>query len=90
MIERGHFVVRGLVQGVCFRMYTQDRARKLGLTGHVRNQPDGSVEIVAEGSTAALKELGKWCTKGPPHARVTHSTSDYQPASGEFTEFRIS
>jgi len=90
MIQRGHFIVKGRVQGVCFRMYTQDRARELGLTGWVRNQPDGSVEVVVEGREEILRRMEKWCAKGPRHASVTQFTKDYQPASGEFTQFRIS
>lgn len=82
--------MNGRVQGVCFRMYAQDRARGLGLTGWVRNRPDGSVEIVAEGDRERLAELEQWCAEGPAHARVTKLTSDFQPASGEFSNFRIS
>ena len=60
----------GLVQGVFFRAETQALAQKLGLTGWVRNLPDGSVEIHAEGLEAALSELETWCHRGPPAAQV--------------------
>lgn len=89
MAERAHFIIRGRVQGVCFRMYAQDQARKLGVTGWVRNQPDGSVEIVAEGSREALDALEAWCAQGPPHARVHDVSTDHLPATGEFSDFRI-
>ena len=49
MIQRVRLTVRGVVQGVGFRMYAQREARHLGLTGFVRNLPGGEVELVAEG-----------------------------------------
>lgn len=62
--------MRGLVQGVAFRHHTKVRARELGITGWVRNLPDGTVEVWAEGDTAALEELDRWLRIGPPAARV--------------------
>ena len=59
------------VQGVNFRPSAQRLAGQIGLTGYARNQPDGSVLIVAEGSTEALDELIAWCkVGGPPRATV--------------------
>lgn len=55
--ERLELVVRGRVQGVYFRASTRDEARRLGLTGWVRNEPDGSVRVLAEGPRAALEAL---------------------------------
>ena len=89
-MKRAHFTVLGRVQGVCYRMCARDEAARLGLTGWVRNQRDGSVEIVAEGNDAALREFLAWCRHGPPHARVADLIEDYSPASGEFDEFRVS
>ncbi len=51
-----HIFVHGLVQGVCFRAYTEKQATNLNLTGWVRNRRDGRVEIMAEGSEPELKE----------------------------------
>jgi acylphosphatase len=65
-----HFLVSGRVQGVFFRAATQEQANRLGLTGWVRNLPDGCVELVACGEAAALSELEAWLWQGPPHARV--------------------
>lgn len=62
--------VQGRVQGVFFRQSTQHEARRLGLTGTVRNNPDGTVTIEAEGPAAALDALEAWCHTGPPAARV--------------------
>ena len=63
-------VVRGRVQGVGFRASTQDEGERLGLSGWVRNLPDGSVELEAEGPRALLEALLAWCAVGPPGARV--------------------
>lgn len=62
--------VRGLVQGVYFRASARDEARRLGLTGYARNEPDGSVAIEVEGEAAAVDRFVAWCRHGPPDARV--------------------
>jgi len=66
--------VFGLVQGVFFRARTQELAVKLKITGWIRNCEDESVEIHAEGSGEALKELESWCHRGPPGAQVESVT----------------
>ena len=71
MLRRVHLIVRGLVQGVFFRASTVKQASALGVSGVVRNLADGSVEVVAEGGEAALRELVAWCRHGPPGARVS-------------------
>jgi acylphosphatase len=65
------YVMRGVVQGVGFRYFVLREARALGLTGYARNRGDGSVEVVAEGGTAALSELEDRLRVGPPSAVVT-------------------
>ena len=65
-----HVFVRGHVQGVAFRWSARDRARELGLGGWVRNRPDGSVEVWAEGTPDKAAELLIWLEGGPPAARV--------------------
>ena len=69
IIERG-FRVEGRVQGVGFRWWTRRTARSLGLHGHVRNLPDGSVELHAGGSESAMDDLEEALHRGPPMARV--------------------
>jgi acylphosphatase len=64
------YLVRGRVQGVGFRWFVARTARKLGLTGHARNLPDGSVEVVASGEPAELERLAHELAKGPPGAVV--------------------
>jgi acylphosphatase len=63
--------VTGRVQGVFFRASAQRRARSLGIVGHARNLPDGSVEVLAIGPASALSELRAWLDVGPPQAWVT-------------------
>lgn len=62
--------VTGRVQGVSFRWYAQEQARRLGVVGWVRNEPDGSVLLHAEGDHEAVDALVAWCHEGPGMARV--------------------
>lgn len=84
-----HCIVRGRVQGVCFRMCARDEAARLGLTGWVRNRPEGSVELTAEGDAGDLARLVDWCRQGPPMACVTGLAVDDMEPTGEFAAFRI-
>ena len=81
--------IGGRVQGVGFRYYAERQARRLGLTGWVRNLPDGDVELVAEGDEDSLQKMLTWCHAGPPSAAVTHVQTDWTAAQGEFAEFRV-
>lgn len=60
----------GRVQGVSYRAATVEEARRLGITGWVRNRREGSVELEAEGPDEAIAALLAWCAHGPPAARV--------------------
>ena len=64
------FLVSGKVQGVFFRASTRERALDLGLNGRATNLPDGRVDVIAEGTAAALDALEVWLHQGPPAARV--------------------
>ncbi len=86
---RLHAIVHGRVQGIFFRSNTQKQAAKLGLTGWVKNNDDGTVEVVAEGDKKDLKELLAWCSKGPSIARVENVESNWENATGEFGHFSI-
>jgi len=86
---RVHLIIEGRVQGVCFRMYTADEARRLGLAGWVRNLSDGTVEVVAEGDSVSVMNLVQWCHHGPPHARVTKVREEYSGATGQEKDFDI-
>ena len=62
--------VHGRVQGVFFRASTEEEARRLGLSGWVRNRRDGSVEVFAQGAPEAVEALLAWLHEGPPLAEV--------------------
>ncbi len=72
-------IVTGKVQGVFFRQSTKEKAIALGLTGKVMNQPDGTVQIVAAGSSESLDLLIAWCKQGPPKAIVKLVTVETVP-----------
>ncbi len=72
----------GRVQGVGFRYYTQKKAEELDIKGYVRNRPDGSVYIVAEGSPDALESFVYWCEEGPSWARVSKVEKQEIPPNG--------
>ena len=74
---------------MCYRLYASEEASRLGLTGWVRNLPNGDVEVVAEGDDAALAAFLEWCRRGPPHARVAGVEEAYTAATGEFGEFSV-
>lgn len=82
-------VVRGEVQGVAFRYRARERATELGLRGYVRNLPDGSVELFAEGEEKALTELERWLAHGPPAAEVKEVFVTPAVARGEYRSFVI-
>ena len=91
-MKRIHAVVRGRVQGVGFRASAAHEARRLGLSGWVRNLFDGTVEVLAAGEDAAVDGLAAWLKQGPRGAHVTGL--DIHPpttslASEELTEFEI-
>lgn len=89
MKKRVHLLISGKVQGVFFRANTRDRARRLGLSGWVRNLPDGRVEAVAEGEEERLKELVDWCHHGPPGAIVRAVEARWEAFRGEFSDFEV-
>ena len=88
-LTRFHIFVSGLVQGVFYRQSTKEKAEELGLTGWVRNLPDGRVEIVAEGEEKKIKELIDWAKKGPISAEVRDLEADFEEYKNQFSEFKI-
>lgn len=72
--------VHGDVQGVFFRDSVRRRASELGVSGWASNEPDGSVEVVAEGERDAVEALASFCAEGPPRASVERvDSSDEEP-----------
>ena len=82
-------LVHGRVQGVGFRYFTQDRARKCGLVGEVRNLPDGGVEVVALGKRGALEQLLRHLQDGPPAAWVAQCLVTWFETTETFADFTI-
>ena len=75
------------MQGDFFRYTTRKKARRLGLTGFVRNEPDGTVYIEAEGPEEDLEELLKFARRGPKQARVEKVDVDYSEPQGKYKGF---
>jgi acylphosphatase len=88
-IERRGFVVRGRVQGVGFRWWTQRMGTDLGLGGHVRNLADGSVEVHVAGTAEALAAFERALHQGPPAARVSSVESIAADARTPAHEFQM-
>lgn len=82
--------VYGKVQGVFFRYTTRKIARNLGLTGTVRNMPDGSVFIDAEGPEEKLNDLLKFAKKGPEQARVDKIEFEFLASNNDYQKFDYS
>ena len=87
--QRLHALVSGRVQGVYYRAFVLDEARQLGLSGLVRNLPDGRVEVTAEGPQSALRSLVARLRTGPPDALVAAVGEDWQEPTGAHADFRI-
>ena len=86
---RLYAIFAGTVQGVGFRYFVRDKAKKLGVKGYVRNLPDGTVEVVAEADKETLKKFFSEIEKGPPLAKVTDIKYHFENKDGGFTDFEI-
>ena len=83
------FLVSGRVQGVGYRYFAQDAARREGLHGYVTNQDDGTVEVKAEGEAEALERFERQLRQGPSRSRVEHVRIDEVPPDQGNTGFSI-
>ncbi|MFC1454277.1 acylphosphatase [Verrucomicrobiota bacterium] len=90
MPVRVHLNISGRVQGVCFRYYCCEQAQLFGVKGFVRNNEDGSVEVVAEGMEKDIIKFTEWCRHGPPHATVVSFEEKHEAPTGEFDSFTVS
>jgi len=88
-VIRATITVHGRVQGVSYRANARRKAIQYGLKGYVANQPDGSVEIVAEGDPAQIDMLVAWCSHGPTAAIVTSLDVERSEPTHEFRDFQI-
>lgn len=82
-------LIRGRVQGVGFRYFTQARALHYGLKGYVRNLPDGKVEVLAVGKREVLEVFVADLHRGPPLGEVDHCQVSWLEPPEAYTEFSI-
>lgn len=88
MLQTYSIKVTGKVQGVFYRQSTKEKATALGITGYVKNNIDGSVQIMASGTTDQLLQLVLWCKQGPARAIVEEVQVETMPPA-VFMGFRI-
>lgn len=88
-MQRMRAIVAGRVQGVGYREFVRRQAQTLGLAGWVRNRPNETVEVVAEGDEAALARLLLLLEQGPAMARVDDVQTSYAEPGGELSDFRV-
>jgi acylphosphatase len=89
MLVARRFLVSGRVQGVGFRFFVDEAARREGVSGWVANLPDGRVEVLAEGDDEAVTRLEHKIRRGPPSSRVGHVAVQPETPSGARKEFEI-
>jgi acylphosphatase len=89
MLAKAHIIVSGLVQGVCYRAFTQKKANSYRLAGWVKNLYDGRVEAVCEGEKGLILDFIKELRIGPPESDVTDIKIEWQEYIGEFKDFTI-
>ena len=87
--KRVHIYVSGIVQGVFFRANAVHKAEQLGITGWVKNLPDGRVELIAEGEADRVDRMVSWCKTGSPGSTVKRVDVEVLPCRDEFKGFRI-
>jgi acylphosphatase len=88
-MERLHAIVHGDVQGVGYRYFVQRKAQQLGLRGWVRNNDDGTVELVAEGTRRQLEDLKRAVEEGPRLARVDRVETKWSEGTGTLDRFEL-
>lgn len=81
--------ISGRVQGVGFRFFARETANEFGITGYVRNLPDGSLEVVVEGEEDVLKEFLEMLRNGPRSARVTDIQVAWGSPSNGYDDFLV-
>ena len=86
---RAQVIISGRVQGVFFRIETKYAADRYGVFGWVKNQRDGTVATIFEGSKEKVDLVLEWCNHGPPHARVQYVDVKWEDYQGEFDSFDI-
>ena len=85
-MRRVKVLIKGRVHGVFFRVHIEQKAKSLGITGSVKNVPEG-VEAVFEGADEKIKDMLEFCAIGPKEAKVTCLEIQEEPYRGEFDSF---
>ncbi|MDP3779023.1 MAG: acylphosphatase [bacterium] len=88
-IACAEIIIYGSVQGVLFRHTAKQMAEQMEITGWARNEPDGSVKILAQGQKDTLQKLIDWCKKGTEWSRVDDVKIEWKDATEPFTAFEI-
>lgn len=86
---RAHVIISGRVQGVFFRAETQRAAERIGVSGWVRNLPDGNVEALFEGPRERVDMAIQWAHQGSPASKVSDVQVSWEEYTGEYDYFRI-
>ena len=84
-----HIIVSGVVQGIGFRYFAQRLATQYQLVGYVKNLPDGTVEVEAEGDHGLLNDFLKAISRGPSFGYVSHVEVEWKPYTGTYKGFHI-
>lgn len=86
-MKQAHVFISGTVQGVGFRYFVRSNAKKLGLTGWVRNTEDGGVEAVFQGEGEKIEEMIGVCRKGPMLSEVEQIGFEWEEIEETFSDF---
>ena len=88
-MQEMYCIISGKVQNVAYRTYAQDSASELGLCGFVRNLPDGTVELVAQGARDTLKEFVEYLHEGSLLSKVEEVSIDWRTVKNNYDDFSI-
>jgi acylphosphatase len=89
VVQAKHFLIRGRVQGVGYRWFTQRAAERLGIRGYVRNLPSGEVEVRAQADESLLFDFKQELSRGPYGARVNEIVEQDLKVTNEYSSFFI-
>lgn len=88
-MKEAHITVRGLVQGVGYRFFAVEIAKRFNIKGWVRNKADGTVEVTAQGQSSQLEQFIKELKQGPPSALVEEVKVNYKSAATVYSNFKV-
>lgn len=88
-MKTAHIFISGYVQGVGYRYFIRDNARKLGLKGYVRNTEDGNVEVVLQGDEKVIEQMIGICKEGPMLSEVKQIGYEWEEGEEKFEDFEI-